>query len=101
MLVERRYISCYAICCRFVMVTGALLQAQRGVLWAFAAWVLAVGHWLAWAYLLEFQGVPAHMGVWAAGVAFVAANVTLLCKLHTALRQPPHTRFSTDHSKEV
>ncbi len=81
--------------------TGALRQAQRGVLWAVAAWMLAAGHWLAWAYLLEFQGIPAHMGVWAAGVAFVAANVTLLCKLHTALLQPPLTRITTtDPSKE-
>lgn len=64
-------------------------------MWAATAWVLATGHWLGWAYLLEFQGEPVHLGVWAAGLAFVAANVALLCTLQGALQQPPHVGAAT------
>lgn len=37
-------------------------------------WPLALCHWLAWAYLLEFQGLPVHMFVWIAGLLFFFTN---------------------------
>ena len=43
-----------------------------------------MGHWLLWAYLLEFEGRGVHLGVWAAGLLFMAANVWLVCELATA-----------------
>ena len=69
-------------------------QAQRRLLRAGACWVLAVAHWLGWAYLLEFQGLPMHLGVWAAGVVSLAANVGLLCALQTVLRPRSAKRLS-------
>lgn len=61
---------------------------QRRLLVALAAWAAAAAHWLAWAYLLEFRGAPVHLGVWAAGLAFMAANMVLLCALAGAVARP-------------
>jgi len=48
---------------------------------AAAAWALALGHWLAWAYALEFEGSPVHAGVWVAGLLWLGANAMLLREL--------------------
>ena len=46
-----------------------------------ALWVVAQLHWLSWAYLLEFQGLSVFLGVWLAGLLFLAANTALICQL--------------------
>jgi phosphatidylinositol glycan class M len=46
-----------------------------------AAWVLTQLHWLLWGYLLEFEGRGVHLGLWGAGVAFLAANALCMCAL--------------------
>lgn len=43
-----------------------------------------MAHWLLWAYLLEFQGAPVYLAVWAASLAFLAAHVWVICELLTA-----------------
>ena len=62
-----------------------LVQAQRRVAWAAAAWAAALGLWLAWAYALEHCGAGAFLGVWAASLAFLAAHALLLCQILAAL----------------
>lgn len=64
------------------------MHQQGQVAVAAAAWAAAAAHWLAWAYLLEFRGAPVHLAVWAAGLVFLAANVTLLCVLTAGFTQP-------------
>ena len=44
-----------------------------------------MGHWLAWAYALEFGGRRVHLGVWAASLLFYAAHVWVLVELALAL----------------
>ena len=61
-------------------------SVQGRLLVAAAAWGCCMAHWLAWAYLLEFRGSPVHLGVWGAGLAFLAAHVWLLWELITAWR---------------
>ena len=56
-------------------------------------WAGAMAHWLAWAYLLEFQGQHLHLAVWAASLLLFAAHVWLICEVlaawqHAAARQP-------------
>ena len=41
-------------------------------------WVIAQLHWLAWAYLLEFQGYSVHLEVWIASLLVLVANVYLM-----------------------
>ena len=58
----------------------ARLARAAGTLLAAMAW------WLGWAYLLEFRGLPVHLGVWAAGLLFLAAHTWLACELVRAAR---------------
>jgi len=44
-------------------------------------WAAMQLHWLAWAYLLEFQGLPVHLGVWFASLLFLVSNVVLVVQL--------------------
>ena len=48
---------------------------------AAAAWAAAQLHWLLWGYLLEFEGRAAHLALWAAGLAFLAAGAALVAAL--------------------
>ena len=61
---------------------------QRGLCFAMAAWATAQLHWLGWAYMLEFQGRPVFLGVWAASIVFLAANAALLVQLLRSFRAP-------------
>lgn len=45
------------------------------------AWVAAMGLWLRWAYLLEFQGASGYLPVWAASLVFLAAHVWVMREL--------------------
>jgi len=47
--------------------TGTLRRAS-------VVWPLSLCHWLAWAYVLEFQGQPVHLFVWFAGLLFFFTN---------------------------
>lgn len=51
-----------------------------------------MAHWLLWAWLLEFQGAPAHLAVWLASLLFLAAHAWLLCELLAAWRQQQQQR---------
>lgn len=64
----------------FPMVLNDLLKAQNKpkLLAAAILWTTSLGHWLAWAYALEFQGQPVHFFVWGAGLLWVLANAILL-----------------------
>ncbi|KAF5830243.1 Dol-P-Man alpha-1,4-mannosyltransferase-like protein [Dunaliella salina] len=44
-------------------------------------WAAMQLHWLAWAYLLEFQGQPVHLGIWFASLLFLVSNVMLVVQL--------------------
>ncbi len=44
-------------------------------------WPLALCHWLAWAYMLEFQGQPVHLFVWLAGLLFFFTNCWCIVSL--------------------
>jgi phosphatidylinositol glycan class M len=55
---------------------------------ALAAWAAAQLHWLAWGYLLEFEGAPAHLGLWAASLVFLIANAALIVALLRAWDPP-------------
>jgi len=52
-----------------------------GVMLPALLWVLAQVHWLAWAYLLEFQGRSVHLEVWCASIVMFAANIYLMCQM--------------------
>ena len=58
-----------------------------------ALWVVAQLHWLSWAYLLEFQGMSVFLGIWLAGLFFLAANTALICQLMLVFR--PASSFRT------
>ena len=60
---------------------------------AAALWVVAQLHWLGWAYLLEFQGMSVFLGIWLAGLLFLAANTALICQLMLVFK--PATSFRT------
>ena len=45
-------------------------------------------HWLGWAYLLEFEGRPVFLAVWAASIVFMAANAALLVQLLRSFTAP-------------
>ncbi|PNH00846.1 GPI mannosyltransferase 1, partial [Tetrabaena socialis] len=71
-------------------------------------WVVAQLHWLGWAYALEMQvgrggpglwdiykicsrpGLSVHVGVWAAGLGFLAANTAAVALLLRALQPRLH-----------
>lgn len=53
---------------------------STGIMMPGILWVLAQLHWLAWAYLLEFQGKSVHLQVWGASIVMFAASVHLLCR---------------------
>jgi len=55
---------------------------------AAAAWALLQLHWLAWGYAVEFAGRGAFLGLWAASVAFLAANAGLAAALVLCYRRP-------------
>lgn len=57
------------------------VAVQRGMLVALGGWAVAQLHWLGWAYLLEFEGRAVYLGVWSAGIVFLAANVALIVQL--------------------
>jgi len=48
---------------------------------ALGGWAAAQLHWLGWAYLLEFEGRSVYLGVWAAGIVFLVANVAVIVQL--------------------
>ena len=48
---------------------------------ALGAWVLTQLHWLAWAYLLEFQGWGVYLPLWGASCLFLVANAGLMAAL--------------------
>jgi len=50
-----------------------------------AAWAACVGLWLLAAFCLEMQGMSVYLEVWAASVAFFAANVFVLGRCIGAL----------------
>lgn len=66
---------------------------QGPISMAAALWVVAQLHWLGWAYLLEFQGMSVFLGVWLAGLLFLAANTALICQLMLVFK--PATSFRT------
>jgi GPI mannosyltransferase 1 subunit M len=69
------------------LVLPSIRRANRNqLLLAAAGWVIALAHWLAWAYALEFAGRGVHAGVWFAGLVWVAANAALLVQAVKALR---------------
>lgn len=45
-------------------------------------------HWLGWAYMLEFKGRAVYLGVWAASIFFLAANVALIVQLLYSFSAP-------------
>lgn len=57
---------------------------QARLLGAAGALAAAMGHWLGWAYLLEFRGARVHLAVWGASLAFLAAHAWLICELLAA-----------------
>ena len=54
------------------------LSWRTGVMQPFVIWVVSQLHWLAWAYMLEFQGRAFHLQVWLASLAMCAATVYLM-----------------------
>lgn len=56
------------------------------------AWAAAQLHWLGWAYLLEFKGEAVYLGVWAASIVFLAANVVLIVQLLRSFSAPTSFR---------
>lgn len=52
------------------------------------AWAVTQLHWLLWGYLLEFEGRGVHLGLWSAGVVFLAANAVCMCTLIQCCRKP-------------
>jgi GPI mannosyltransferase 1 subunit M len=52
-------------------------SVPRPLVLAAAAWAVLQLHWLAWGYAVEFAGRGAFLGLWAASVAFLAANAAL------------------------
>jgi phosphatidylinositol glycan class M len=76
----------------FVWYLSLLPAALQKVPWplpsqlraAAAAWVVTQLHWLLWGYLLEFEGRDVHLGLWTAGVLFLAANAFCMVALMEA-----------------
>ena len=60
-----------------------LLQGRLAA--AAAAWGAALGHWLAWAYQLEFGGRAVHLAVWSAGLLFLGTHALVLRELVQAV----------------
>ena len=71
------------------LVLPDLVQAQnaRRIVIFTVLWAGALGHWLAWAYQLEFGGAAVYVHVWVAGLVWVVANAALLRELIVALQQ--------------
>lgn len=65
---------------------GLAWPPPRGLALAAAGWAAAQLHWLGWGYLLEFEGRPAHLALWAASVVFLVANAALVVALLRAWR---------------
>jgi phosphatidylinositol glycan class M len=57
------------------------LLVQGRLLASVAAWVATMGHWLFWAYQLEFGGKPLFLAVWVASLVFLAAHVWVIFEL--------------------
>ena len=73
---------------RLRIATAPSAMAPQGrLLVAVAAWVAAMGHWLFWAYQLEFGGRPLYLAVWGASLAFFAAHVWVIVELVLAGRR--------------
>ncbi len=70
-----------------------------GVMLPALLWVLAQLHWLAWAYLLEFQGKSVHLEVWCASMVMFAANIYLMCQ--TIVHSKPVTFIDRRHLKKT
>lgn len=71
----------------FVLPTLLHAPNKRRLLVACLAWAASLGHWLAWAYQLEFAGSAVHVAVWCAGLLWVVANAALLRELVHALKK--------------
>ncbi|KAG1672562.1 hypothetical protein FOA52_010663 [Chlamydomonas sp. UWO 241] len=56
-----------------------------GLVGAGCVWAASMVHWLAWGYMLEFEGLPVHLPLWVASVAFLGANALLAAQLVRAL----------------
>ena len=57
------------------------LSWEPGALRAIILWAMAQVHWLAWAYLLEFQGKAVYLQVWIASIIMCVATVSLMAEL--------------------
>lgn len=55
------------------------------------AWMASEGHWLLWAYRLEFLGLNTFLQVWLASVAFFAVNLVILQQLTAHHTFRPYT----------
>jgi phosphatidylinositol glycan class M len=84
----------------FVWYLSLLPAALQKVPWplpprlraAAAAWVVTQLHWLLWGYLLEFEGRGVHLGLWTAGVLFLAANAFCMVALMESCGSESPTR---------
>jgi phosphatidylinositol glycan class M len=63
-----------------LVVPASGMSRRRGLALA-ALWVVTEGHWLAWAYQLEFLGRNAFLQVWAASTLFFAANAYIISQI--------------------
>ena len=75
------------------------LSWRTGILQAIGVWVTAQAHWLAWAYMLEFEGMAVHLQVWLASIAMCAATVYLMkelirCSSPQVFAVPSHCKLS-------
>lgn len=73
----------------------------RPLIWALLFWGASQLTWLAWAYLLEFQGLPGHLMVWASGVTFLVANCCLMYQLLASFRPRRSALEGSSHSSQL
>lgn len=62
------------------------LSWGQGALRAIVLWAIAQVHWLAWAYLLEYEGRAVYLQLWIASVVMCFATVYLMVKLMQCCR---------------
>lgn len=70
--------------CWLPITLPTLLSTSEGVrtlIQGSIIWPICLGHWLLWAYLLEFKGQPVHLYVWVAGIMFFFANIWCIVQL--------------------
>eukprot|EP00899_Mesostigma_viride_P019500 jgi/Mesvir1/27551/Mv07306-RA.2 len=75
-----QYFVWYFCLLPLVLASAPVHRSRRGLA-SLASWGMTQGHWLFWAYRLEFLGESVFLHVWVASVLFFCSNVWVICEV--------------------